>query len=75
MDFLDKELLLSLVSTRMYFGKYKGALLCDLPEYYLSWFRQRGLPTGKLGQQLELMYEIRLNGLEHLLEPLRRKAS
>ena len=55
----------------MPFGKYKGTLLCDLPEYYLAWFAQKGFPKGKLGEQLATMYEIRLNGLGYLLEPLK----
>jgi len=55
----------------MPFGKYKGMLIADLPESYLLWFHQKGLPSGKLGQLLGMMYEIRLNGLEYLLIPLR----
>ena len=67
----QNELLL-LLEWRMPFGKYKGRLLADLPEHYLIWFKQKGFPKGKLGELLELMYEIRLNGLEHLLTPLRK---
>lgn len=71
-DAPDRALLLSLVSTKMPFGKYKDRLLCDVPEYYLNWFRRKGFPKGKLGVQLETLYEIKLNGLEHLLEPLKQ---
>ncbi len=71
-DAPDRALLLSLVSTKMPFGKYKDRLLCDVPEYYLNWFRRKGFPKGKLGLQLETLYEIKLNGLEYLLEPLKR---
>jgi uncharacterized protein (DUF3820 family) len=71
-DAPDRALLLSLVSTKMPFGKYKDRLLCDVPEYYLNWFRRKGFPKGKLGIQLETLYEIKLNGLEYLLEPLKR---
>ncbi|MBP7388908.1 MAG: DUF3820 family protein [Chitinophagales bacterium] len=67
-----RALLLSLVSTKMPFGKYKDRLLCDVPEYYLNWFRRKGFPKGKLGLQLETLYEIKLNGLEYLLDPLKR---
>ena len=63
--------LLILVKTRMPFGKYKDFLLCDLPEDYLIWFSQKGFPEGPLGQQMGLMLEIRANGLEHLLDPIR----
>lgn len=71
----DKELLLSLVNNKMPYGKYKGRLLCDIPEYYLVWFKQQGFPKGKLGQQLETLYDIKLNGLGYLLEPLKNKQS
>jgi uncharacterized protein len=69
---MDQHLLEELVSMPMPFGKYKGTILCHLPEYYLVWFRQQGFPKGKLGQLLELMYEIKLNGLEYLLDPLKK---
>ena len=66
------EILLQLVQTKMPFGKYKGILICDLPEAYLDWFSRKGFPKGKLGLQLQTMHEIALNGLRHLLLPLRR---
>ncbi|MFI5221427.1 MAG: DUF3820 family protein [Bacteroidia bacterium] len=66
-----KEILLSLVKTEMPFGKYKGRILCDLPVYYLEWFKRNGFPKGKLGIQIETIYEIKLNGLESLLKPLK----
>ncbi|EMR01126.1 DUF3820 family protein [Cesiribacter andamanensis] len=66
----DPSILLALVRTRMPFGKYKDRLLMHLPEEYLLWFKKKGFPPGKLGQQLALMYEIKSNGLEYLLQPL-----
>ena len=69
---LRPEVLKELVTTRMPYGRYKGRLICDLPEPYLSWYHARGFPGGKLGMQLATIYEIKLNGLEHLLRPLRR---
>jgi len=68
----DPQLLLSLVRMRMPFGKYEGRLLCDLPVSYLEWFARKGFPKGKLGMLLQTMFEIKLNGLEELLVPLRR---
>ena len=56
----------------MPFGKYKGKLLCDLPVSYLEWFAREGFPKGKLGMQLQTIYEIKLNGLEYLLKPLKK---
>ena len=61
-----------LVQMKMPFGKYKDRLICDLPVSYLEWFQRKGFPNGKLGVLLATMYEIRLNGLEYLLVPLRK---
>jgi uncharacterized protein (DUF3820 family) len=69
---LNPELLTNLVSMKMPFGKYKGTLLCDLPISYLEWFHREGFPKGKLGMLLGTMYEIKINGLEKLLQPLRK---
>jgi len=68
---MNPQMLIELVQTTMPFGKYKGRLLCDLPEPYLVWYHDKGFPQGKLGEQLAVMYEIKLNGLEYLLKPLR----
>ena len=68
----QSDLLKELVKMKMPFGKFKGRVLCDLPEPYLVWFKQQGFPKGKLGVLLETLYEIKLNGLEHLLTPLRK---
>ncbi len=67
------ELLLQLVKMEMPFGKYKGTIICDLPTFYLEWFAKEGFPKGKLGMMLATMYEIRTNGLEYLLKPLKGK--
>jgi uncharacterized protein (DUF3820 family) len=68
---MNSEILLELVHFKMPFGKYKDQVIADLPEPYLVWYRQKGFPKGKLGILLETMYEIKLNGLEYLLKPLR----
>ena len=65
--------LIDLANVRMPYGKYQGRLLIELPEAYLVWYRQKGFPSGKLGRQLELMLEIKMNGLNHLIYPLIRK--
>ena len=70
---LDATILQQLTKVPMPFGKYKGTLICDLPMRYLEWFKREGFPKGKIGMLLETMYEIRLNGLEGLLVPLKGK--
>lgn len=69
----DPELLKQAINTTMPFGKYAGRKLLELPEPYLVWFHQQGFPKGKLGEQLALMYEVKLNGLEGVLKPLIEK--
>lgn len=64
------EQLIQLANTKMPFGKYQGYYLIDLPEYYIVWYRNKGFPQGKIGEQLQLIYEIKLNGLESLIRPL-----
>lgn len=68
---MNTQILNDLVTMRMPYGKYKGWILCDLPEPYLVWYHSKGFPAGKLGQILATLYEIKLNGLEYLLKPLR----
>jgi len=67
----DPEVLLKIAQTRMPFGRYKGRLLIDLPEHYVLWFAKKGFPEGELGRMLNILYEVKVNGLEYLFEPLR----
>ncbi len=69
----DKEDLARLAKYEMPFGKYKGRALIDLPEPYLIWFSREGFPEGKLGLLLGLALEIKINGLEHLIQPLKNR--
>lgn len=70
---MNPQLLKDLVIMRMPYGKYKGRLLCDIPETYLVWYHSKGFPEGKLGMLLATLYEIKLNGLAYLLQPLKNK--
>lgn len=70
---MNPQLLKDLVTMKMPFGKYKGRMVCDLPESYLVWFNSEGFPPGKLGEMIATMYEIKLNGLEYLLKPIREQ--
>jgi uncharacterized protein (DUF3820 family) len=66
----DQAYLVKVAQMRMPFGKYKGRLLIELPEAYVIWFEHKGFPKGELGKMLQLVREIKLNGLEYLLRPL-----
>lgn len=66
----QNQQLIELANMKMPFGKFKGRYLIDLPEFYIVWYKNNGFPKGKLGEQLQLIYEIKLNGLEHLIRPL-----
>jgi uncharacterized protein len=69
----DPSLLLQLVEMKMPYGRYKGTIICNLPVSYLEWFNRKGFPKDKLGTLLQTMLEIKLNGLEYLLNPLKKK--
>ncbi|UUC44285.1 DUF3820 family protein [Flavobacterium cerinum] len=68
----QKELLIKLAHTKMPFGKYEGRFLIDLPEHYIVWYHNKGFPNGQLGEQLKLVYELKLNGLEELVRNIKR---
>jgi len=71
---MNPEILIELTVTPMPFGKYAGRMIADLPVSYLEWFvRKGGFPEGKLGMLLHTIYEIKINGLEDLLKPLKKK--
>ena len=66
----QKQELIDLLKMKMPFGKYKDRYLLELPEPYLVWFSKSGFPKGKLGTQLQIMHEIKINGTEKELYPL-----
>jgi uncharacterized protein (DUF3820 family) len=68
----NAALLIELVKMKMPFGKYKGTVLSNIPVTYLEWFKNKGFPKSKSGVLLETLYEIKINGLEGLLEPLKK---
>jgi uncharacterized protein (DUF3820 family) len=67
----DYRELVALAQMRMPFGIHKGKLLIDLPEHYVVWIAGEGFPNGRLGEMLQTVYEIKVNGLEYLFDPLR----
>lgn len=69
----DYKALLELAHAKMHYGKYKDRYLSDIPEYYLIWYRQKGFPDGKLGDQLKQVTELKVNGMEQILRNIRKK--
>ncbi|GAA4319951.1 DUF3820 family protein [Pontixanthobacter gangjinensis] len=69
----DPKKLLELAFAKMHFGKYKGYYLSDIPEPYYVWFRQKGFPEGKLGEQMQQVCELKINSLEGLLRQIRKR--
>jgi len=63
--------LLRIANMKMPYGKYVGTRLIDLPEPYVVWFHSKGFPDGEVGRLLAQVYEIKVNGLEHLFTELR----
>lgn len=65
----DRTIIIDLATKVMPYGKHKGLKLKHLPEPYLVWMSQTGaFPKGRLGILLQTLYEIKLNGLEFLLD-------
>ena len=69
----QQQSLIKLAHTKMPFGKYEGWDLIELPEYYVVWFSNKGFPKGQLGEQLQLVYELKLNGLEDLIRNIKKQ--
>lgn len=64
--------LIELAHYKMPFGKYKNEFLVNIPEYYYTWFKQKGFPEGKLGKMMQQMHDIKINGLEDLIKTIQR---
>lgn len=65
--------LLKLAFMKMPFGKFKGQFLSSVPEPYFVWFKRQGFPKGKLGQRMQMCYDLKVNGQENILFELRRQ--
>ena len=68
----DPPISLDLASVRMPYGKYADYILCDLSEHYIVGYYSKGFPRGRIAMLLSVLHEIKLNGLEYLLKPLRK---
>jgi len=71
-DMFEKHHLVKLATTQMPFGKFQGKFIIDLPEEYLLWFAKKEFPRGELGFLMKLALEIKVEGLESLIEPLKQ---
>jgi len=67
----EQDDLIKIANMKMPFGRFKNERLIDLPEPYLLWFVDRGFPTGKLGELMQKTLEIKINGLDSLIQPLK----
>ncbi len=72
-DATNPQLLIELVTMPMPYGRYKGIILYKLPVSYLEWFNRQGFPVDKIGMLLQTLYEIKLNGLEYLLDRIKNE--
>ena len=85
MDFteIDREdfrnLLIEIGQAWMPFGKFgpkdyppRGVPIMDLPPEYLSWFKERGFPKGRLGELLESVCDLKEVGMDSVFEPMRK---
>lgn len=68
----DANILVELVTTKMPYGKYKDLPICNIPARYLEWYANQGFPSGKIGMLLSTIFEIKTNGLEALLTPIKK---
>lgn len=68
---LDVAALFDLANMKMPYGKFKGYALVDLPEPYVIWINNNNLPKGNLGSLLQQLLVVKVNGLEHLIHPLK----
>lgn len=73
-----RRLLLEIGKVRMPFGKFGpkdyppgGVPLMDLPPEYLSWFKERGFPKGRLGELMAIVCEVKEVGMDAVFDPLR----
>lgn len=74
-----RSLLIEIGQTWMPFGKFgpkdyppRGVPIMDLPPEYLTWFKERGFPKGRLGELLEAVCDLKEVGMDMVFEPMRK---
>ncbi|MFA6931269.1 MAG: DUF3820 family protein, partial [Lentisphaeria bacterium] len=62
-------------SIRMPFGRFgpqavppAGLRICELPFEYLKTFVKKGFPRGRIGELMELVYRMKLDGAEEVFQ-------
>lgn len=83
-DLLRDDALVELqeiAETRMPFGRYgprhfppRGLPIYNLPAEYLQYFATRGWPSGRLGELLSIVYQMKADGGDAIFEALRQRA-
>ena len=85
MEFTDidrddfRALLEEIGNTRMPFGMFgpknyppAGVPIIDLPPEYFAWFKERGFPKGRLGELMEMVFEVKQCGADGVFAPIRQ---
>jgi uncharacterized protein (DUF3820 family) len=67
---MNNEELIKILNYKMPYGKYKGTKLFYIPEHYLIWMKNNGQFKSTLGDYLSVILEIKVNGLEEIMNPL-----
>lgn len=74
-----RNLLAEIGAAHMPFGKFgkqeyppHGVPIMDLPIEYLSWFKERGFPKGRLGELMAQIWEIKAAGMDSVFDPMRQ---
>lgn len=72
------ETLEAIGRTTMPFGRFgpenfppRGIPITDLPFEYLEWFERVGFPRGRLGELLDFVYRIKLEGADEIFDVYR----
>lgn len=82
-DLLRDDALVELqeiAETWMPFGKFGpqhfppcGLPICDLPAEYLQYFATRDWPKGRLGELLQIVYQMKADGGDAIFEVIRQR--
>lgn len=73
-----REMLAEIAKTHIPFGRFgpkefppRGVPIMDLPPEYLQWFAERGFPSGRLGELMQSVYEMKAVGMDAVFDPFR----